>query len=109
MDYTSISELQQALQLIQRCLDRESREPIRVSAAPADDEWMVIGSDPKQERDEKGRLTVTGHYGVSKAWVHKHLDELPVHRPGPDTGKRRPIRFRKSELEAWWGREMSHS
>ena len=108
MDETSVAELQQAIQQLQRVLDRERRIAAPAPMRSDEDEWMVIGSNPKQERDARGRLTETGHFGVSKAWVHKHLDELPVHRPGPDLGKRRPIRFRKSELEAWWGREMSH-
>ena len=37
--------------------------------------------------------------GVSPWWIYEHQDELPIIRLG--TGPKSPIRFGRTELDAW--------
>jgi len=97
MDDAVVWKLQRAADLLEEALAE-----IRMSRA---------SQAPAAEESDREVLTVKDvmeRYKVSKAWVHKHLEELPTHRGGPPTGKRRPIRFYGDEMEEWWHGETSH-
>jgi len=94
----NISALREAIVLQRRSLDIlegllfEYRDSLQVAPLEEQDDEVLTVKD------------VMERYQVSKAWVHKHLDELPAHRGGPEGAQRRPIRFFRREVDEWWSR-----